>query len=94
MLEKETATHSSILAWKIPQTEKPGGCWTKPPPRPKYTVNPVSDIWLSNPEAVEMRFIGTVRLELGYKGRAGLRKVKRKGDDFPSLSNSSFELME
>ena len=24
-LEKETATHSSILAWKSPQTEEPGG---------------------------------------------------------------------
>ena len=24
-LEKEIATHSSILAWKIPQTEEPGG---------------------------------------------------------------------
>ena len=24
-LEKETATHSSILAWKIPWTAKPGG---------------------------------------------------------------------
>ena len=24
-LEKETATHSSILAWEIPWTEKPGG---------------------------------------------------------------------
>ena len=23
-LEKEMATHSSILAWEIPQTEKPG----------------------------------------------------------------------
>ena len=23
-LEKKMATHSSILAWKIPQTEKPG----------------------------------------------------------------------
>ena len=23
-LEKEMATHSSILAWKIPRTEKPG----------------------------------------------------------------------
>ena len=23
-LQKEMATHSSILAWKIPQTEKPG----------------------------------------------------------------------
>ena len=24
-LEKEMATHSSILAWEIPQTEEPGG---------------------------------------------------------------------
>ena len=24
-LEKEIATHSSILAWEIPQTEEPGG---------------------------------------------------------------------
>ena len=24
-LEKETATHSSIHAWKIPQTKEPGG---------------------------------------------------------------------
>ena len=23
-LEKETATHSSTIAWKIPQTEEPG----------------------------------------------------------------------
>ena len=25
IMEKETATHSSILAWKIPWTEGPGG---------------------------------------------------------------------
>ena len=25
LLEKETATHSSILAWKIPWMEEPGG---------------------------------------------------------------------
>ena len=24
-LEKEQATHSSILAWEVPQTEEPGG---------------------------------------------------------------------
>ena len=27
-LEKEMATHSSILAWEIPQTEEPGGLQT------------------------------------------------------------------
>ena len=26
-LEKEVATHSSILAWEIPWTEEPGGPW-------------------------------------------------------------------
>ena len=26
-LEKEMATHSSILAWRIPSTEEPGGLW-------------------------------------------------------------------
>ena len=25
LLEEEMATHSSILAWRIPWTEKPGG---------------------------------------------------------------------
>ena len=26
-LEKEIATHSSILAWEIPWTEEPGSLW-------------------------------------------------------------------
>ena len=28
LLEKEMATHSSILAWRIPWTEEPGGLWS------------------------------------------------------------------
>ena len=27
-LEKEMATHSSILAWRIPWTKKPGRLWS------------------------------------------------------------------
>ena len=27
-LEREMATHSSILAWRIPQIEKPGGLYS------------------------------------------------------------------
>ena len=27
-LEKEMATHFSILAWRSPYTEEPGGLWT------------------------------------------------------------------
>ena len=32
-LEKETATHSSILAWEIPRTEEPGGLQSTGPQR-------------------------------------------------------------
>ena len=27
-LEKETAIHFSILSWKVPWTEEPGGLWS------------------------------------------------------------------
>ena len=27
-LQEETETHSSMLAWKIPWTEEPGGLWS------------------------------------------------------------------
>ena len=27
VLEEEMATHSSVLAWRIPGTEEPGGLW-------------------------------------------------------------------
>lgn len=36
----------------------------------------------SNPEAVEEGFIGTTGFEVGHKGRGGLRKAKRRGNDF------------
>ena len=32
-LEKEMATHSSILAWEIPRTEEPGGLQSMVSPR-------------------------------------------------------------
>ena len=28
LLEEEMETHSSILAWRIPWTEEPGGLWS------------------------------------------------------------------
>ena len=27
-MEKEVATHSSIVAWRIPRKEEPGGLWS------------------------------------------------------------------
>ena len=36
-LEKETATHSSILAWEIPWTEEPGGLQSKGPQESNMT---------------------------------------------------------
>ena len=49
-LEKETATQSSMLAWKIPWTEEPGGlqstgsqiCWTRL--RPYTTAGRFHDV--------------------------------------------------
>ena len=35
-LQKETATHSSILAWEIPWTEEPGGLQSMGSQRVRY----------------------------------------------------------
>ena len=35
-LEKEMTSHSSILAWKIPQTEEPGGLQSTGSPRVRH----------------------------------------------------------
>ena len=36
LLEKEMATHSSVLAWKIPWTEEPGGLQSMGSQRVRY----------------------------------------------------------
>ena len=35
-LEKEMASHSSILAWEIPKTEEPGGIQSMGPQRVRH----------------------------------------------------------
>ena len=35
-LEEEMATHSSILAWRIPQTEEPGGLQSMGPQKVRH----------------------------------------------------------
>ena len=35
-LGKETAAHSSILAWRIPQTEEPGGLQSRGSQRARH----------------------------------------------------------
>ena len=37
-LEEEMATHCSILAWRIPQTEKPGGLLSMGSQRVRYNL--------------------------------------------------------
>ena len=37
-LEKEIATHSSILDWEIPWTEEPGGLQSVGPPKESDTI--------------------------------------------------------
>ena len=50
-LEQEMATYASILAWKIPWTEEPGGLqsmrlqsWTQPSTQTEYTMK-VGKVW-------------------------------------------------
>ena len=50
-LEKGLATHSGILAWRIPWTEEPGGlcsmsCWTEEPGGPRVRRNWATNITL------------------------------------------------
>ena len=44
-LEKETATHSSILAWRIPWTEKPGRLQSTGPQRVGHDWNDLAVAW-------------------------------------------------
>jgi len=37
-LEKEMATHSSILAWNITRTEEPGGLQSMGPPKVRHNL--------------------------------------------------------
>ena len=38
LLEKEMATHSSVLAWEIPWTEEPGGLQSMESQRVRYDL--------------------------------------------------------
>ena len=38
-LEEETATHSSMLAWRIPWTEEPGGLQSVEPQKSRMRLN-------------------------------------------------------
>ena len=46
-LEKEKATHSSILAWEIPGTEEPGGLQSVGSQRVGYRLNSDREVMLS-----------------------------------------------
>ena len=68
-LEKEMATHSSILAWRIPSTEEPG--------RLQSTGSAKSRIWLSKNQSInrsvsEFDFhliLNTEKVFLGLRGK-------------------------
>ena len=38
-LEEEMATHSRILAWRIPWTEEPGGLWSMGSQRVRHELS-------------------------------------------------------
>ena len=45
-LEKEMATHSSILAWKIPWTEEPGGLQSTGSQRVGHDLSAIQEKWV------------------------------------------------
>ena len=72
-LEKDMATHSSVLAWKIPWTEEPGGLQSIGSQRVRHdlagsqtTANTVPDRWIdrasyrqTNAHALHIKCVGT-----------------------------------
>ena len=65
MMEKEMATHSSILAWRISWTEEPGGLLSMGSPRFRHN-------WATN--TLTFRMLKTLMLEeLKAKGKGGNR---------------------
>ena len=51
-LEKETATHSSILAWRIPRTEEPGRLQSMGSQRVRHDWSDLAQHWMANGESI------------------------------------------
>ena len=47
LMEKEMATHSSVLAWRIPGTEEPGWLYTTGSQESDKTTNTTTKLWNS-----------------------------------------------
>ena len=58
-LEEEMATHSSVLAWKIPWTEEPGGLQS-------MGLQRVRQDWVTN--TFTFTIMSTLVLDVGYQG--------------------------
>ena len=65
-LEKGTATHSSILAWRIPWTEEPGGPQSRGSQRVKHdqATNPLCLI----PNRNNLKFIVIINMQSLRRG--------------------------
>ena len=106
-LEEEMATHSSILTWRIPRTEEPGGL---------QSVGSQSRIWLSEHTHAQQMLVswsskaGTdltlESLSIHHWSLAGVKKKRilpaqnegdgghgKKGSHQPHLSHPSFKLL-
>ena len=59
-LEEEMATHSSVLAWRIPWTEEPGGLLSMGSHREQFgcQVNFLSVFFLPFPSAYDVLLVG------------------------------------
>ena len=68
LLEKGMAIHSSILAWRIPWTEEPGGLQS-------YVYNPMYQLWGHK----ESDMTEWLTLSLALWSRSGIAPTKKEG---------------
>ena len=76
-LEKEMATHSSVLAWRIPGTVEPGGLQSMESHRVRHNW---SDLAVAAAAATQSKRDSELRIRVCPQGKGGLKKIPQWGE--------------
>ena len=82
-LEKEMATHSSVLAWRIPRMGEPGGL-------PSMGSHTVGHDWSDLAAAAAAAALGVCEAWVGLEWLLDLKGLCKAWDPGPSLSQTSY----
>ena len=66
LLEKEIATHSSILAWRIPRTEEPGRLRSMRSQRVRHDCETSVSLFKTGLEVFVKKSVGAVNMHVVY----------------------------